>query len=374
MNIHELIHRPLKAFFDRKIDFADIKASEEEEKTIATTFRLPADIRSYYQLMADASRTTLQGAVLQVLGSVMDAHIIDQPAEKYASKISSRFFEIFKSAGISIRKIPCFLHNFNVTQEDLNSNNKIVEMIANDQLVEFLALSFNLNRDWITCESKDSHKELWCDSKNAYNIHSLIQCSPNELELNILFDESIIESPTDNASNIDRSVRLFLVEKGSANNVTFNRAYVFSKLDWDHERSRNVLASAVAGMESNRLRSRYTKFFTYDSESLDKTELGIHSLNQFQDINSIYPRLRADIVDITTMLQLQLKKTIELYKQCNNELPKSSYIASFLKLQQSKLDEIFYLSGSEFAYYAGDIFPKALVDQKRIQKYGKIIN
>ena len=364
----------MKAFFDRKIDFADIKASEEEEKTIATTFRLPADIRSYYQLMADASRTTLQGAVLQVLGSVMDAHIIDQPAEKYASRISRRFFEIFKSAGISIRKIPGFLHNFNVTQEDLDSNNKIVEMIANDQLVEFLALSFNLNKDWITCESKDSHEEIRCEPKNAYSIHSLIQCSPNELELNVLFDDSIMESPTNSASNGDRGVKLFLVEKGSVNNVTFNRAYVFRELDWDHERSRNVLASAIAGMESSRLRSRYTKFFTYDSESLDKADLGVHSLNQFQDIYSVDRRLSTDIVDITTALQLQLKETIKLYRQCNNELPKSSYIDSFLKLQQSKLDEIFHLPGSEFAYYAGEIFPKELINQKREQKYGKIIN
>ena len=119
-----------------------------------------------------------------------------------------------------------------------------------------------------------------------------------------------MESPTDSASNGDRGVKLFLVEKGSVNNVTFNRAYDFRELDWNHERSRNVLASAIAGMESNRLRSRYTKFFTYDSESLDKADLGVHSLNQFQDIYSVNRRLSTDIVDITTTLQLQLKETI----------------------------------------------------------------
>jgi len=92
MDLSTLINRPLKAFFDRRIEPSDIAPSDKKDKIVPTTFRLPADIRNYYKLMADASRTTLQGAVLQVLGSVMESHTIDQPAERYAYDLSDRFF------------------------------------------------------------------------------------------------------------------------------------------------------------------------------------------------------------------------------------------------------------------------------------------
>jgi hypothetical protein len=92
MDLSTLINRPLKAFFDRRIEPSDIAPSDKKDKIVPTTFRLPADIRNYYKLMAGASRTTLQGAVLQVLGSVMEHHTIDQPAQRYASDLSDRSF------------------------------------------------------------------------------------------------------------------------------------------------------------------------------------------------------------------------------------------------------------------------------------------
>ena len=50
IDLNTLIHRPLKAFFDRRIEPSDISPADEEEKIIPTTFRLPADIKNYYQI------------------------------------------------------------------------------------------------------------------------------------------------------------------------------------------------------------------------------------------------------------------------------------------------------------------------------------
>ncbi len=92
MDLSTLINRPVKAFFDSRIEPSDIAPSDGKDKIIPTTFRLPADIRNYYKLMANTSRTTLQGAVLQVLGSVMEAHTIYQKAECDAQELSDCFF------------------------------------------------------------------------------------------------------------------------------------------------------------------------------------------------------------------------------------------------------------------------------------------
>ena len=81
MDLKNLITNPLQNFFDMEIKPSDIASCNGENTVTPTTFRLPDDIRNYYQLMANASRNTLQGAVLNVLSAVMNSHIIDNPAE-----------------------------------------------------------------------------------------------------------------------------------------------------------------------------------------------------------------------------------------------------------------------------------------------------
>ena len=146
MDLKNLITNPLQNFFDMEIKPSDIASCNGENTVTPTTFRLPDDIRNYYQLMANASRNTLQGAVLNVLSAVMNSHIIDNPAETYANNIKNRFFHMSNFAGIPIRKIPQFLKEFNVKQEDLTSATKIVKIISDDSIVDFLAETLFFNR------------------------------------------------------------------------------------------------------------------------------------------------------------------------------------------------------------------------------------
>jgi len=62
-------------FFNKKITLSDVEPAAGEDHIIATTFRILADIKNYYEKMAASSRMTLQGAIIQVLGNLMDQHI-----------------------------------------------------------------------------------------------------------------------------------------------------------------------------------------------------------------------------------------------------------------------------------------------------------
>ena len=197
MNLETLINTPLKSFFDTKINPSDIASPEDEAKVTPTTFRIPNDIKNYYQLMADASRNTLQGSIILTLRSLMNSHIIDQPAQRYANQISERFFYMFDLAGIPIRKIPKFLKDFNIKQSDLTSENRIVEMISDESIVDFLAQEFLINKEWIQGKNDISHKSMWLH-KNTQTIQSLIQHSPYELNLKVLFDNNILTNLTPN--------------------------------------------------------------------------------------------------------------------------------------------------------------------------------
>jgi hypothetical protein len=242
MSLKTLIKHPLETFFDRKIHPSDIKPSEEEKQTVSITFRLPAEMKNYYQQMADASRTSLQGAVLKVLDSVKDKHIIDQPAEDYACLISDRFFQIFEAAGVPIRRIPEFLKDFDVTRQDLTSNTRVVQLISNDLLVDFLAGSFLLNPSWIVGEEGVSHKES-VFNKDLESFLSLAQEASKDLSLKVLIDDHILSDNSINDKTREaRYVHLALVEKSGFNDISFNRVHLFTRVNWDRKREHNTLA------------------------------------------------------------------------------------------------------------------------------------
>jgi hypothetical protein len=280
IDLSTLIHRPLKAFFDRRIEPSDISPAGEEEKIVPTTFRLPADIRNYYQMMGDASRTTLQGAILQVLNSVMETHTIYQRAERYARAMSHRFFQIFDSAGIPIHKIPNFLKDFNIKSKDLTSDNRIVDLMS-DELVSFLADNFLLNKEWIVGESNNySHKEINI-SKNSTFVHSIVQ-SPYDLTLKVLFDDSILFDPSlrDNKS-CKREVYSALVEEPTLNDIRYKRMYLFKPMIWDCFEANITIASLVEAMELQESLRRKTEFFAYSSHDVDPSNFGIALLTDF---------------------------------------------------------------------------------------------
>ena len=62
------INKLFNNFFNKKITLTDVEPAAGEDHIIATTFRVPADIKNYYEKMAASSRLTLQGAIIQVLG------------------------------------------------------------------------------------------------------------------------------------------------------------------------------------------------------------------------------------------------------------------------------------------------------------------
>lgn len=280
IDLSTLIHRPLKAFFDRRIEPSDISSSDNEEKIVPTTFRLPADIRNYYQMMADASRTTLQGAVLQVLGSVMESHTIYQRAERYARAMSHRFFQMFDSAGIPIYKISHFLKDFNIKREDLTSDNRIVDLMS-DELVDFLADAFFFNKEWIIGEANNySHKEIDV-SKNFTLVNSILQ-SPYDLTLKVLFDDSILSDTSlrDNKS-CRREVYCGLVEEPILNDIRYKRMYLFKPIIWDCFEANITITSLIEAMKLQESLKRKTEFFAYNLNNIDPSNFGIALLTDF---------------------------------------------------------------------------------------------
>jgi hypothetical protein len=387
MNLHTLINHPLKTFFDRKIHSCDIKPSEEEPKSVSITFRLPAEIKNYYQQMADTSRTSLQGVVLQVLGSVKDAHIIDQPAEEYTRLVSGRFFQIFETAGISIRKIPEFLKDFDVTYQDLTSNTRIAQLLCNDLLVDFLGQSFLISESWITGKINISHRESFC-YKSTHTIFSLIQEAPKELTLRVLFDDDILSRHEikDEISN-RRYVHLALIEKAEINNISFNRAHLFRDLTWDYSKEHNTLAAVIDGMQhmvdafQRPPKLRFMKLYAYDNNNIDRTNLGFAFLTDFVNFGKNNtaivagqpsPNIRTsshEFKAVLDILESNLKKISKMYKDTNGELPETTYVKELEKLKKSELDDLFYLSG--YGYHKGEVFPERLVLTKQQERHDK---
>ena len=141
------INKLFNNFFNKKITLTDVEPAAGEDHIIATTFRVPADIKNYYEKMAASSRLTLQGAIIKVLGNLMDQHINNQ-ATMTTRSLADRFFRIFSMHGIAIYNIPKILKDFNVTIETIGNDQKVVEVVS-DSMINFLAETFNLRKTWI---------------------------------------------------------------------------------------------------------------------------------------------------------------------------------------------------------------------------------
>ena len=360
IDLNTLIHRPLKAFFDRRIEPSDISPADEEEKIIPTTFRLPADIKNYYQMMGDASRTTLQGAVLQVLNAVMESHTINQRAERYARDMSHRFFQMFDAAGIPISKIPAFLKNFNITREDLTSDYRIVDLMS-DEVVDFLADTFLLNKEWITGEKNNcSHQEIH-GCKNSRFIHSIMQQSPYDLTLKVLFDDSILSDPSlrDNKA-CRREVYCGLVEEPILNNVRYKRMYLFKPIIWDRFKANITIASLVEGIELQQSLKRKTEFFAYSSDDVDTSNLGTALLTDFIGFGkngSVKAAQPAEYISSSkstfTKAIKTLKSSLEAELIKPQDLSDNMSLLTLLALKESKLGEACFWK--EFKYLNGEL-------------------
>ena len=193
-------------FFNKKITLTDVEPAAGEDHIIATTFRVPADIKNYYEKMAASSRLTLQGAIIQVLGNLMDQHINNQ-ATMTTRWLADRFFRIFSMHGIAIYNIPKILKDFNVTIEAIGNDQKVVEMVS-DSMINFLAETFNLRKTWIESGTGLSHITFHC-YKDIHQWFALMQQKSCPITLKLFFDQSILLRPAIGAVSDKQTSNLY---------------------------------------------------------------------------------------------------------------------------------------------------------------------
>lgn len=355
MNLQDLVTSPLKRFFDTRIKPEDITSKELDTNVTPTTFRLPNDIKNYYQLMANASRNTLQGTILNVLGSVMNAHIYDNPARTYADKIRDRFFHMFNFAGISIRKIPQFLRDFGVHQADLTNSNKIVEIISNDKVVDFLAETLFFNKDWIVGDSDIPHPELKL-YKHSWSVQSIIQNSPFNLRLIAVFDQDILKNPEEQSSR--RYVHMALIENAQKNGVKYKRAFVLESSTWDYNKERDTIATVLEGIKYAAHQLGETSIFACDMATQEarygQTNIipdVLHTLDGIYDRTYRSDDLYGSASDFKEVLSI-LKSGLDKALKCE-----ATHIKDLVRLKNKELRDFVGFYPSNYGYFNGHILP-----------------
>lgn len=281
-----MIYNPISdlfnSFFKKEIHPTDLLPKHGVDSTIATTIRLPADVKNYYERMALHSRSTTQSVMLQVLGGVMEGHIGNQ-ASTHARILADRFFAIFSSHGIKIHDIPKFLNNFNITIADLTDDSKVVQLL-NNEMIDFLAVTFNLNKNWIMDGSSSSHTSFHC-YKALNTWLSLLQHTEKPIKLKVFFDQDILKNPKigNVPSHNDRHVKFVLTVEEEINGVKYQKPYQTEALNWDYQKANNHIYGLIEGMNISQQYSERTiqKFAGNFKETMEQ-DFVMHVLDDFK--------------------------------------------------------------------------------------------
>lgn len=238
------------SFARKKISLSSTSPTLGEDKTIPTTFRLPADIKNYYEQMATYSRMSLQAIIIQALGGIMESHINNQAASDIRS-LADRFYSIFALHGVPTYNIPKILKEFNVTTETLVNDSSVVDCLS-EKMLNFLSNTFNLEKQWILNGTGPSHQSFHV-YKDLSTWLVMMQRTSTPITLKIFFDARILENPIiDQAQGIDKNstryARCALIVEQEINGVKYNKPYNLESLDWDYYKTNNHIYGLIEGM------------------------------------------------------------------------------------------------------------------------------
>lgn len=312
-------------FFNKKITLSDIEPVIGQDKIIATTFRLPADIKNYYEKMAASSRMTLQGVIIQVLGNLMDQHINNQATMSIRS-LADRFFKIFTMHGIAIYNIPKILKDFNVTIESIGNEEKLVEILSHS-MINFLAETFNLQKTWIQSGRGLSHLSFHC-YKDLEKWFALMQQKSSPITLKMFFDKSILVNPNigtnrpmnDLYSNLNtRYVKCVLLVEEEVHGIKYTKPYDLEELDWDYHKTNNHIYGLIEGMNiTSKYASRRIEKFAGDLYEAQKENLVLHMLNDFKNYDTTLNRVYSgskDFVMVDKILEEVKQKEKKVFQE-----------------------------------------------------------
>jgi hypothetical protein len=311
-------------FFNRKITLSDVEPAAGEDHIIATTFRIPADIKNYYEKMAASSRMTLQGAIIQVLGNLMDRHINNQATMAIRS-LADRFFRIFSMHGIAIYNIPRILKDFNVTIESIANEEKVVEMVS-DSMIKFLAETFNLRKTWIQTGTGLSHITFYC-YKDIHQWFALMQQKRCPITLKLFFDQSILLNPAIGANGNcrlqdARYVKCVLFVEEELNGIKYTNPYDLGDLDWDYHKTNNHIYGLIEGMNITReYGERRIQKFAGNLYEAEQENLVLHMVNDFKNydttLNRVYSGSR-DFGGVDEILEEVKQKEQKVFQEFGN--------------------------------------------------------
>lgn len=347
-------------FFSRKITKSDIEPAPGDEKVIPTTFRLPADLRNYYQLMADHSRTTLQGVFLHAASSIMNKHLQNQ-ASIDARSITDRFYKIFVMHGVKIYDIPLFLKDFNISTADITNDNRLIDILS-DEMIDFIASAFNLNKNWIISGDGEAHISFDC-YKQIDEYLDLMHKTQSSIRLNIFFDKEILKNPdlgliesytTSSFAPGERYAQCILLVEDQRNGVLYTKPYNLEPLDWDYAKTNNHIYALIEGMNITKdSRSRSVYKFAGSLSEVKREGFVLHMLNNFKN----YDNKNLDLVYSDTPLSnvktsskdfLGLEKTIEQVKSINEkQFKQHGYNIDDYRIIQPRIEELKKLQNGE---------------------------
>lgn len=319
-------------FFNKEITLSDVEPAAGEDHIIATTFRIPTDIKNYYEKMAASSRMTLQGAILQVLGNLMDQHINNQATMAIRS-LADRFFKIFSMHGIAIYNIPKILKDFNVTIENIGNDQKIVEIVS-DSMINFLVETFNLRKAWIQSGTGLSHLSFYC-YKDIHQCFALMQQKTSPITLKMFFDKSILVKPDigtegdKQTSNLyqpyaDRYVKCVLFVEEELNGVKYTKPYDLGNLDWDCHKTNNHIYGLIEGMNiTGKYADRRIQKFVGDIYEAQKENLVLHMLNDFKNYDTTLNRVYSgsqDFAKVDEILEEVKQREKKVFQEFSNNI------------------------------------------------------
>ena len=128
------------------------QAAQESMDTIkdgptTTTIRLPAKIRQFYDIQAEALNTSLQSVLITTLTGV--AEVSMHPVSVTAAQMGDRFLDIFQSHGITLPYIPEILPDFNITLSTLADKNRLLDCLS-PVLIQKVSELFGVNAEWLS--------------------------------------------------------------------------------------------------------------------------------------------------------------------------------------------------------------------------------
>jgi hypothetical protein len=282
-------------FYNKQIDEFALTPNLGEEEVIATTLRLPARLKKYYDIMADSCGITAHAAICQVLSGNMEQHINNQAAQTFRER-SDRFFDIFSMHGVAVQDISKFLKEFGVTSTDLTDDIKISDLLSNE-MVSFLSKTFNLNKEWVSDGVGEPHKSFDC-YKDLSQWLAYMQQQKSTIKLKLFFDQYILKN-TKISIDRGRYVKPILITEGVLNEVAYKKLYNVRELNWDNHKMHKHIYGLIEGMNITETFGRrlIEKFAGNIEETWGRTNFTIKVLGNFQNSKTSFRKANFDTVN-----------------------------------------------------------------------------